>query len=291
MKSQAASRLRWLGAGAALVVALGAAACAATVDDKRQDDEITAKELSVQAEHRFRGPVRVVLEATRAHADPSEAQARRLRVIETELDEDQVSRQKRREKLRAWAVAIVRSGTASSAEFDRAVNDAVAAVEQRVDRNVDALVEIHGILDARQRKRVAAALRAKLEARFGHSHGARRHRGAFNRLAAQLMLDKLQLDKLRAIKKELVGERKRLRPSRQELSDLVNAFEGENFPSVLEAFRVKKSKVLRQRIARAGERTDSVLNVLSPEQRSLLADLIQDGPEKVLLGQQAKRTE
>jgi Spy/CpxP family protein refolding chaperone len=287
MKSQAeaAFRLRRLGIGVALAALVGAAACAATVDDKRQDDEITAKELSLSAQRHFRGPVDVVIDAARARGSLTTEQARRLRVIESELGEERTSRRETRQKLRDSAVTIIRSGTASSAEFDRAVKEAVSVLERRMDQSVDALVEIHGILDAGQRTAVAAELQARIDERFQRSHDDRHHRGSFDRLAAHLMLSTFQIDKLRAMKKELMGEKERLRPSRQDLSDLAVAFASDGFPAALEAFRAKKTRVLRARFAKAGERTDTVLTLLTPEQRSLLADLIQDGPEKVLLGQ------
>jgi len=292
MKSQAepAFRVRRLGIGVALAALVGAVACAATVDDKRQDDEITAKELSLSAKRHFRGPVDVVLDAARTHGSLSAEQAERLRVIENELGEARTSRRETRQKLRDSAVTIVRSGTASSAEFDRAVKEAVSVLERRMDQSADALVEIHGILDASQRRAVAAELGARIDERFRSSHDGRRHHAAFDRVAAHLMLSTFQIDKLRAMKKELLGEKERLRPSRQELSDLARAFAGDEFPAALEAFRARKSRVLRARFAKAGERTDTVLTLLTREQRSLLADLIQDGPEKVLLGQQKTAT-
>ena len=100
------------------------------------------------------------------------------------------------------------------------------------------------------------------------------------------MLSKLQIDQLGTIKKELLGESKQLRPTREEMLELVTAFEGEDFATTLDAFREKKLALLKVRVANAGKRADSVLSIFTPEQREILADLILEGPAKVFLGQQ-----
>lgn len=266
---------------------LGAAACAATVEDQRvPEDEVTAKELAAHEHRHFRGPVNVVIEAVRSHGNLSPEQDRALRTISSELEQDHASHRETKEQLRASAVAIVRSGTSSTAEFDQAVGRAVRTIEQRMDRSAEALEEIHGLLDSGQRASVAAALRQRVEEKYQRrADDARHHDRGVRRLASHLMLSTLQIDKLKAMKKELIGEKERLRPSREELLSLIDAFEGDHFRGALNAFRAKKSVVLRAHMARAGERTDSVLSILTPAQRDLLADLIKDGPRKVLLGE------
>jgi len=269
------------------LVLAGAAACATTVDDRaQQQDEIAAKELSAGHGRHFRGPVNVVIEAARAHGNLSAEQERTLTAIARELEEDRESRRELGEKLRTSAVAIVRSGTADSTEFDQSVEQAVGAVEARMQRSADALEEIHGTLDTEQRAAVAAALRIQIDERLARKHGDRKHRSGFKRFTEHLMLSPVQIEKLKAMKKELLGEKERLRPSREELLQLVAAFEGDDFRAALNAFRTKKAAVLRDRLADAGERTDTVLSLLTPAQRELLADLIKDGPSRVMLGDQ-----
>lgn len=267
-------------------VALGAAACAAKAVDKSPDEEAAASELRAEGHRHFGGPVRVVLEAARAHGNLSAEQATAFRAIEADLREDTASRKDMREKLKSSAVAIVRSGTARSGEFDRAVTQATVAIEQRIDQGVSALEEIHATLDPEQRKAVAAALRARIEDKLGSPSVEKRRAEGFDRFAAHLMLSTFQVDKLRAMKKELLGEQERVHPSREELLSLVDAFEGDDFSAALESFRAKKSVVMKKQLARAGERTDTFLSVLTPAQRELLADLIVEGPRKVLLGEE-----
>jgi Spy/CpxP family protein refolding chaperone len=291
MKSQAkaGSRVRRLSVAAAgVVLVLGASACAATAKDEPKDERIAAKAEAARPHGHHRGPVAMVIDAALAHCDLSADQQQTLRAIARELEEDHQSRREAGEQMRSSAVAIVRSGTSDSAEFERAVGQAARLIEERMDRGADALEEIHATLDAQQRATLAGVLRARVDERFGRRHQhEKRHRTGFERLAAHLMLSTLQIEQLKAMKKELFADKDRLRPSREELLGLVDAFEGEDFRPALDAFRAKKSAALRDRLAEAGERTDSALGVLSADQRELLADLIQDGPEKVLLGEPA----
>jgi Spy/CpxP family protein refolding chaperone len=290
MKSQekVTSRLARVGIAVGVLVALGTAACAASVDEKPRQDEITAKALTTDARRHLHGPVAIVMEAARTHGHLSAAQEKTLSAISADFEADRESRKVLAESLRSSAVAVVRSGTSDSVEFDRAVNQTVASIEQHMDRSADALEEIHGTLDGEQRTAVAKALRARINEKFDRKRdGDGRYGDGLKRLAAQLTLSTLQIDKLQAMKKELLGEKERLRPSREELLGLVDAFEGEDFRSALQAFRSKKSAVLRDRVALAGERTDTVLTVLTPAQRDLLADLMKDGWRKVMLGDQA----
>ncbi|GMV12556.1 MAG: hypothetical protein HS104_41805 [Polyangiaceae bacterium] len=269
------------------VALMGAVACAAKVDESPRESEPKAQELRQKHDRHFRGPVAVVIDAARTHGNLKADQAATLDAISSELADDCGSHRALHDRLKSSAVAVVRSGSARSAEFDRSVDEAVGAIEARVQRSTDALEEIHAILDVDQRKAVAVALRARIADKFGRGpRDEKRQREGFRRFASHLMLSSLQIDKLEAAKQELFGEREKLRPSREELLELVEAFEGEDFPAALLAFRQKKSKVLRERVARAGERTDSVLTIFTPEQRELLADLIVDGPRKVLFGEE-----
>jgi Spy/CpxP family protein refolding chaperone len=289
MKSQAQGpvrRLRVL-AAAGCVAIVGAAACAAKVDQQAPRDELTAKELTRHGARHFRGPVSVVIEAAHEHGKLSADQAQALATIARELEADRAGRRQLREQLRSSAVAVVRAGGAGSAHFERSVGEAVLAVEERVRRNTDALEEIHATLRPEQRAAVAAALRARIVKKLGEGgarEGEQRRRDGFRRFASHLMLSKLQLAQLETIKHELLGEKQQLHPSREELFSLVDAFEGDGFGSALDTLRGKKTAILRSRIANAGQRTDTVLSIFTPEQRELLADLILQGPRKVLLG-------
>jgi hypothetical protein len=189
-----------------------------------------------------------------------------------------------REKLRTSAVVVVRAGTTNSREFDQSVSEAVRAIEERVQKGTDALEEIHAVLEPDQRALVATALRAHVDEKFGKKRDARRHKNGVQRFASHLMLSKLQLAQLETIKKELVGEKRELRPSREEAHALVDAFEGEDFAAALDAFRAKKATLLKAHVATAGKRTNTVLSIFTVEQRELLADLILEGPRKVLFG-------
>jgi Spy/CpxP family protein refolding chaperone len=282
MRSQAGRRARRVLAFSAAAVLFGVVACAARVDDPAQKQDIPAKALAAHSARHLHGPVSAVLRASRTHGQLTASQERRLSTIESELQVDRSGRRAMHRELRASAAAVVRSGTADSRVFNKSVDEAVRVFKQRADATESALEELHAILKPDQRKAVAAALRARIDEKYGHRHRGRHH--GFGRLASYLMLSQRQVDELESMKKQLFGEKKHLRPSRAELLALVDAFKGDNFDSALEAFRADKLAILRDRVAQAGQRTDTLLAIFTPEQRDLLADLILQGPEKVLLG-------
>lgn len=290
MKSQA--RVRGLSFAAALALATAAAGCAAKVEEKPRPAEAPAA-LAKEREC-FGGPAGMVLGMVEQHASPTAEQRATLAAIRSELELDPETRRALHDKLKTSAITVLRSGTAKSGDFERSVDLAVGAIEERIGRASDALEEIHAILTPEQRQAVAAALSVKIEEKHGRLRAGERdarQRDGFRRVASHLMLSSLQIDKLVAIKQELVGKKEELRPSREELLALVAAFESEDFASALQELREKKSRILRERVKSASERTDSVLSVFTQEQRELLADLILEGPEKVLFGEDRARVE
>lgn len=274
---------------AGAVALMGAGACAAQTDTDVSREEAAAQELESAHQRSLKSPAMVVIEAARQHGDLTAEQAQTIDAIALELEDERESLRAVKKEIRTSAVAVVRAGTADSEVFDRSVAEAVAAIETRVEHSMGAIEEIHAMLEPDQRVAVAAALRARLDERFGPKpKREKRERDGFKRFASHLMLSAAQVQELQAIKKELVGERRELRPSRDELYALVDAFEGEDFGAALDAFHADKSRILRARIARAGERTDTVLSIFTPQQRELLAELILEGPRKVLLGDAAE---
>jgi Spy/CpxP family protein refolding chaperone len=281
-------RFRRLAVVFGAVALAGTAACASQAEPEASKDEAAAQELAAARKHHFRSPANVVIEAARQHGDLTSDQEMTLDAIAVEVEGERETFRAMRKELRHSAVAVVRSGTADSEAFDQAVAEAVQAIEERAQRTIEALDEIHSILEPDQRVAVADALRARLDERFGPKPSRdKRYKSGFDRVASHLVLSTAQIDQLMAIKKELIGDKRELRPSRDELYALVDAFEGEDFGPALDAFHADKSRILHARIARAGERTDTVLSIFTPEQRELLADLILEGPEKVLLGDAA----
>lgn len=274
-------RLRRTVVSLGLVALLGAGACATAVGSSDDPDDTGARQLADDGGRHFRGPVKVVIESALAYGRLSAAQELAVRAIGDELEEERSSKQHMREQLRASAAEIVRSGSADSEQFDEAVDRATGAIERRMQASSDALEELHALLEPAQRASVADALRDHIADRFGEPDDAR-HQRRFDRVAAHLMLSALQIDKLQMLKRELMGEHKRLAPSRTELLAMVDAFEGDEFGVALRAFHQEKLAIVRERFGRAGEHTDTVLTLLTSGQRELLADLIERGPREVL---------
>ena len=290
MKIKASLRnrtIRTLVASLGLVAAVGVAACATAVDSQQEQ---AAEQQRAEEQHRFRGPVGVVVDVALAHADLSDAQTADLRDISESMQMDSEEKKLLRDELKASAVDIVRSGTTDSEQFDEAVTKATAAIQRRMLETNDAMKDIHATLDADQRLAVADVLRDRINERFGYAEGEdgeAKRKMTFKRFAKHMALSTLQIDKLKMLRDELKSEndKKRAHPTREELLALVDAFEGNDFGKAVDAFHAEKIEIMRDRFSRAGEHTDTVLSILSEGQRNLLADLIDQGPKKVLLGE------
>jgi hypothetical protein len=252
--------------------------------DQKAPEETKAEELAPaqkRARH-FRGPVARVMETVKLHGNLDQTQTDTLLTIESELQADRESHRALHDKLKTSAIEIIRSGDTSSPEFERSVKLAVGAIEERIQKGVDALKEVHVMLRPEQRKAVAAQMRIQVAERYGKARGQQRHEGKFKKFASHLVLSQLQVDQLKTIKDELLSDKDRLKPTREEVLALVDAFEGESFSAALDGFHAKKSRILQAHVKKAGQRTDSVLQVFTKEQRELIADLILEGPAKVL---------
>lgn len=284
-----------------VVAAVGAAALTATAacaegpearEDVAAEQEREATARAARETHP--SPVAVVIEAAREDGSLTLEQQDALDLVADELEAEREGFRELHDRLRASAVTAVRAGSVDSEEFERALDEGLRAVEERVQTGLDALEEVHGVLEPEQRAAVAddlrerldAAIEARAERRVERERSAERRDG-FQRFASYLVLSPKQIEELQAIQKELLGEKKKLRPTGDELHALIDAFEGEEFGEALDAMHAEKSRVLRARVARAGEKADTVLGVFTVEQRELLADLILEGPTKLLLGQEA----
>jgi len=266
------------------VAAVGVTACATDVDSQEEP----AAELQQRTdEHQgFRGPVGVVVDAALAHAELSDEQTANLRDIGESMRMDTDEKKQIREALRTSAVEIVRSGAVDTEQFDEAIEHATEAIARRMLETNAAMKDIHATLDADQRLTVADALRERINERMGNpdlSQG----KLTFKRFAKHMALSTLQIDKLKMLKEKLHDDsaEKRVHPTREELLALVGAFEGNDFGKAVDAFHAGKIKIMRERFSRAGEHTDTVLSILNDGQRDLLADIIEQGPKKVLLGE------
>lgn len=238
-------------------------------------------------EERLRGPVGAVIRAAREEAELTAAQRERVDAVAEDMRALRAERHATHRRMRQSAAAIVRAGSADTERFRRAVDAAVGVIEERVQASSDALVELHGILDVEQRGLVADRLQERLdEHRRRHErHHERRHerRGRFGKLAGKLALSAMQIDQLKRmrdeIREQLVGEHQRVRPRHEEIEALIDAFRTEGFERSLDSFQAERLERVRGNIGTVGEHTDTVLGLLTEDQRYLLADAIEIGPE------------
>jgi Spy/CpxP family protein refolding chaperone len=225
--------------------------------------------------HRY-GAVNAVIETTLDRAALTDAQLDVVLAIQDEVTAHRAERKQLREEMRTAASAIVREGTTDSAEFDAMVERAAVAIEKRVEMSADAVKDLHELLEPEQRAAVAEGLRERIDRRWGNVH--RRRHEAFDTFARELALTDDQIRGIEKVRDEMLGQSKRLKPTAEELYDLVDAFETEDFAAALDAFHAERAPLLREKLATAGDHADTILGLLEDGQRDILAQLIEEGP-------------
>jgi Spy/CpxP family protein refolding chaperone len=260
--------------GFASIVAV--AACTNRVDSTQ---DVPVKTTAEQVRPARQGPVKVVVEAALERGELTKEQHAALIAIRDRVEVERRDRRATKERLRASASDIVRSGTADSEQFEGAVDEALDAIEQRMRITSKALHEVHELLQKEQRSAVASALRSRIAERFERRAKRAEKRNRFKKVVGYLMLTDVQVAGLKKVREEVLGDRKDLRPSREELEALVDAFEGDDFGAAMESFQTAKLRLMRGRVAHLAAHADTALSLLTDEQRDLLAELIEVGPE------------
>lgn len=279
------------------VALAGTAACAS--GEEPREEEVAAQERRAEARQAWRAPGTVVLDVVREEVTLRADQEAELQALAAEYEGEGEGFRALHADLRVAAADAVRAGRADREELDRAVAEGLLAVEERIQHMLDGIEDLHAILDADQRAAVADALRERLDEAAARREERRAERRAarasgedgFGRFASYLVLSRTQVDKLMTLRKELVGEDRRVAPSREELDGLIDAFESDDVRPALDAMHETKSRMLRMRVARASDKADAVLSIFTESQRELLADLIVEGPEKMLLGEEVARAD
>lgn len=287
-----------LAATVGLVAMMGTAACVAGSDSEQA--EPVAQE-QVAEHHHHKGPVAVMVEMAIEHGDLTTEQYEAITAIGEEHAMSRADKEKLREEMKASAAGIVRAGTTDSDEFDGAVDRASSVVEARINASAASMKKLHAALEPDQRVAVADAIAARMEKRFGKEGWKRQEREqvegrrvSFKQVATHLALSSLQIDKLKMLRDQIKRDNedeKRFKPSRKEVDALVQAFKTDSFGDKLDAFNAEKVELLRDKIDEAGQYTDTALSFLSDDQRGLLAEMIEQGPRKVLLGEEPAQAE
>lgn len=229
----------------------------------------------------------MVVETALERGELTAEQHATITAVGARFEADRERRHELRERLRVAASDVVRVGTTESEVFDKAMKEAVEAMEAHMTLTADAVAEVHGALEPSQRALVGDALRERLAARYERKADRANKKVRFKKVAAHLALSGVQIDELKQLKKELIGDKKELRPTREELEALIDAFEGEPgaFRLAVSNFHGEKLELLRQGSVRVGKHADTALSLLSAEQRDVLADLIELGPEEAGLAE------
>jgi hypothetical protein len=274
MKKPSRARRLFLGlvGTAGTLVMLGLAACATQVasrdPEERRDTE------------RSGGPVQMALDTALDHGELSVEQADGVQAIKDRLAEGKEDKRAVRRELRTTAGEIVRGGGSDPQALEDALAQATLAIEKRVERGSTVLKDLHALLDPDQRVLVADAIRARIEEKKSERR-ERDRKDRFKQVAAHLTLDAEQMNVITKLRDELFGAKKQIKPTDEEIEALITAFEGEGFAAALDAFNEEKLALVRERLDDAAGRVDGVLSILADDQRALLADLIERGPEAV----------
>ena len=258
----------------ALFLAAGAAATSLPACNAGPEEEAAPVREEVR-KHRH-GAVSAVVDTAIEYGNLDEAQLEAVTAIRAEMKTQRQDRKAFRQEMKEAASAIVRSGTTDSAQFDAMVDKAATAIEQRVELSSAAVKEIHELLSPEQRVAVAEGLRDRIDAKWGKARRDRHE--AFEKFSEELMLTDEQIAGIEKVRKEMLGEAKRLRPTAAELYGLVDAFETAESGAALDAFHADKAPLLRDKLATAGDHADVVLGLLEDDQRDVLAELIEQGP-------------
>ncbi len=266
----------------ALVAATAAVGVSACANQDPPKEEVKAES------QQWRGPLTVVAEQALERTDITAEQRTAIETIQVAHEAGHAEREILREKFRAAASDIVRSGRADTEEFDNAVDEAMSTFEARAKATSDAVIEIHALLEPEQRAAMAVALRDHVEERYAQAAKRRAKRERFNKVATHLALTGVQLDELKQVTKELVKEKKSMKPAKDELLALIDAFAEEGFEEKVAAFHAEKFELMRQHVAKASAQADNVLSLLDDTQREVLADLIELGPEEAGLEQEQR---
>ncbi|MEM1031444.1 MAG: Spy/CpxP family protein refolding chaperone [Myxococcota bacterium] len=257
-----------LAATVAFFTATGFVACAS---DEGNDDDVSADEARRQQRDAFRAVVDASLEA----ADLTTAQREELDAIRERVRRDPAARARDRQAMREVVSDIVRDGTAQTERFETALERVAETIETRIAESRAAMVDVHELLAPEQRRAVADVLRARVDERWGKPR-RERHQG-FTGLMEDLALTPDQVAELERLRDRLMGQSKQLKPTAEEVYDLIDAFETDAFAPALDAFWSERAPLLRERLAQAGEQTDALLSVFEEDQRDLLADIIEEG--------------
>lgn len=258
----------------ALFLAAGAAATSLPACTAGPEEEAPPVQEQVR-KHRH-GAVSAVVDTAIEYGDLDDAQLEAVTAIRAEMKAQRKDRKAFKREMKEAASEIVRSGTTDSAQFDAMVDKTAKAIEERIELSSTAVKEIHELLSPDQRVAVAEGLRDRIDQKWGKTRRDRHE--AFEKFSEELMLTDEQIAGIEKVRKEMLGEAKRLRPTAEELYGLVDAFETEEFPAALDAFHADKAPLLREKLATAGDHADVVLGLLENDQRDVLAELIEQGP-------------
>lgn len=257
------------------IASIATVACTQSVEAPQDERAKAASELR----HHRHGPLHAVVEAAFERGDLSEEQHAAIEVIRDRVDAERSNRHAIKERFRAPASDIVRAGSADSDQFDAATEEAVRVIEARMRLTSSALTEVHAVLEAEQRVAVASALRARIAERFDRKAKRTQKHKRFEKVVGYLMLTPVQIAGLERVRTEILGDEKVLRPSREELEAIVDAFEGDEFGAAVQSFQDRKLTLIRGRVKHLAKHTNTALSLLTDEQRDLLAELIEVGPE------------
>ncbi len=226
----------------------------------------------------------MVLEIAMDEAELTADQAEVVEAIGERVLARRAARAAKHAEMRLAASDMIRSGGQSPEALEAKADELMRVAEERIELEAAALKQLHAVLRPEQRVVVADAVRERIEQRVREREARERSSGV-GKLARYLVLDAGQIRALGQLRQELWPRGEEVRPSREEMEGLIDAFETDAFPTELDQLYARKREIARRHLLGAADRADGALSLLSDGQRDLLADLVEKGPEAVGLTQ------
>ncbi len=228
--------------------------------------------------------------------DLSDEQRTKIEALRNGLRGDPAARHEAHKEHKAKLIAAIRSGNLADLEIDKAAME--KRMSEKTTKIVSALNELHQTLDASQRETLVDTLRAKHEARSkrraerkgakGDGEKMRRHegkakgkhmRGGFGRFMKDLDLTEEQrakLDAARPTDRPSRGEWKAKREARaKKMTETLTAFAKADFDAARLDLGARFSEHMAHGMNRGMKHFETLLPILTPAQRTKLADKMQ----------------
>lgn len=241
------------------------------------------------------GPEAHLLGAALRHVDLSDEQRAKIEALRTDVKGDREARHEARAASHAKRIAAIRSGNVADLQVDSA--EIQKKAEEKASKMVSAMNQLHSILDSGQRQVLVDTLKAKSAERAkrweerkakrpeGKSGKRKGHHRGFGRMLENLELTEEQQAKIDAAREADRGspeDRKAKHEARKkQMDELLTAFVGDDFDAQKLDLATRIAERMTTMSEHHAKRYEVLLPILTDEQRTQLADRMQQRHERM----------